>query len=184
MGLIYVNPEGVGGNPDPLRTAKDVRETFARMAMNDEETVALTAGGHTVGKTHGNGDAADLGPDPEAADVSEQGLASWNKPPQQEPGNSARGYRDQRHRGRLDHSIPPKWDNGYFLPAASNYDWELKKSPAGRLAVWSRSTQGKEEQAGRMWEDSLDPSQPRFMTDCGHGDEVDPEYRKDFRALL
>ncbi|MCV5390748.1 catalase-peroxidase, partial [Escherichia coli] len=73
MGLIYVNPEGVDGNPDPLKTAHDMRVTFARMAMNDEETVALTAGGHTVGKCHGNGDAANLGPEPEAADVHEQG---------------------------------------------------------------------------------------------------------------
>jgi catalase-peroxidase len=79
MGLIYVNPEGVGGNPDPVKTAHDVRVTFARMAMNDEETVALTAGGHTVGKCHGNGDATKLGPDPEAADVTEQGLG-WRNP--------------------------------------------------------------------------------------------------------
>ena len=74
MGLIYVNPEGVNGNPDPMKTAAQVRETFRRMAMNDEETVALTAGGHTVGKTHGNGDASILGPDPESAPVEEQGL--------------------------------------------------------------------------------------------------------------
>jgi catalase (peroxidase I) len=77
MGLIYVNPEGVDGKPDPLKTARDVRITFARMAMNDEETVALTAGGHTVGKAHGNGSAANLGPAPEGADVEEQGLG-WN----------------------------------------------------------------------------------------------------------
>lgn len=79
MGLIYVNPEGVDGNPDPLKTAVDVRETFARMAMNDEETVALTAGGHTVGKCHGNGDAALLGPDPEGAELEDQGLGWINK---------------------------------------------------------------------------------------------------------
>ncbi|GAL80467.1 catalase / peroxidase [Algibacter lectus] len=79
MGLIYVNPEGVNGKPDPLKTALQVRETFKRMAMNDEETVALTAGGHTVGKTHGNGDASILGPDPESADVEEQGLG-WSNP--------------------------------------------------------------------------------------------------------
>ncbi|TVP78039.1 MAG: catalase-peroxidase, partial [Gemmatimonadales bacterium] len=79
MGLIYVNPEGVGGKPDPARTAADVRETFARMAMDDEETAALTAGGHTVGKTHGNGDAGLLGPEPEGADVHEQGLG-WKNP--------------------------------------------------------------------------------------------------------
>jgi catalase-peroxidase len=80
MGLIYVNPEGVDGNPDPLKTAHDVRVTFARMAMNDEETVALTAGGHTVGKCHGNGDAALLGPEPEGAELEDQGLGWINKP--------------------------------------------------------------------------------------------------------
>ncbi|MCV5333395.1 catalase-peroxidase, partial [Escherichia coli] len=79
MGLIYVNPEGVDGQPDPLKTAHDVRVTFARMAMNDEETVALTAGGHTVGKAHGNGDATNLGPEPEGADIHDQGLGWLNK---------------------------------------------------------------------------------------------------------
>ena len=79
MGLIYVNPEGVNGNPDPKKTALEVRETFARMAMNDEETVALTAGGHTVGKAHGNGDASILGPEPEGADIEDQGLG-WRNP--------------------------------------------------------------------------------------------------------
>ena len=125
MGLIYVNPEGVNGKPDPLRTAAQVRETFARMAMNDEETVALTAGGHTVGKCHGNGDASLLGPDPEAADVTEQGLG-WHNP-------------NQSGKGR--HTVtsgiegawtthPTRWDNGYFH-LLFTYDWELKKSPAG-----------------------------------------------------
>ncbi len=125
MGLIYVNPEGVGGQPDPLRTAQDVRVTFARMAMNDEETVALTAGGHTVGKCHGNGDASMLGPDPEAADVEEQGL----------------GWRNPTGKGKGPHTVtsglegawtthPTKWDNGYFS-MLFNHVWELKKSPAG-----------------------------------------------------
>ena len=125
MGLIYVNPEGVNGKPDPLRTAAQVRETFARMAMNDEETVALTAGGHTVGKCHGNGDASLLGPDPEAADVTQQGLG-WHNP-------------NQSGKGR--HTVtsgiegawtthPTRWDNGYFH-LLFTYDWELKKSPAG-----------------------------------------------------
>ena len=99
MGLIYVNPEGVDGKPDPLKTARDVRETFARMAMNDEETVALTAGGHTVGKTHGNGDAAKLGPVPEGAEVQEQGLG-WIEPRQ--PGRRPQ-LGVERPRRRLDH---------------------------------------------------------------------------------
>jgi catalase-peroxidase len=98
MGLIYVNPEGVNGKSDPLKTAQDVRLTFKRMAMNDEETVALTAGGHTVGKAHGNGSAQNLGPVPEAADVAEQGLGWINHP--------LRGtrYRVERSRRRLDHA--------------------------------------------------------------------------------
>src|SRR5210317_121499 len=108
MGLIYVNPEGVNGKPDPLKTAEQVRETFKRMAMNDEETVALTAGGHTVGKAHGNGDAANLGPEPEGTDVHEQGL----------------GWMNHKNRGVGRNTVtsgvegawtthPTKWDNGY-----------------------------------------------------------------------
>ena len=125
MGLIYVNPEGVGGQPDPLRTAHDVRVTFARMAMNDEETVALTAGGHTVGKAHGNGSAADLGAEPEGADIHEQGLG-WNN-------FTSRGVgRDTVTSGIegawTTHATT--WDNGYFH-LLFKYDWELKKSPAG-----------------------------------------------------
>ncbi|WNO09550.1 catalase/peroxidase HPI [Teredinibacter sp. KSP-S5-2] len=125
MGLIYVNPEGVDGNPDPLKTAKDIRLTFARMAMNDEETVALTAGGHTVGKCHGNGDASKLGPDPEAADVEEQGLG-WHNP-------QGKGVGNQTITSGIEGAWttnPTKWDNGYFY-MLFNYDWELKKSPAG-----------------------------------------------------
>jgi len=125
MGLIYVNPEGVDGKPDPLRTAQDIRVTFARMAMNDEETVALTAGGHTVGKCHGNGDATSLGPEPEAADVEAQGLG-WHNP---------KGSGKGRH--TMTSGIegawtthPTKWDNGYFYLLFS-YEWKLKKSPAG-----------------------------------------------------
>ncbi|RDW14394.1 catalase/peroxidase HPI [Paracoccus thiocyanatus] len=125
MGLIYVNPEGVNGNPDPLKTAAMVRETFARMAMDDEETVALTAGGHTVGKCHGNGKAEFLGPDPEAADICEQGL----------------GWANSNKSGKGRHTMfsgiegawtthPTKWDNGFFY-LLFTYDWELKKSPAG-----------------------------------------------------
>ena len=125
MGLIYVNPEGVNGQPDPLRTAHDVRVTFARMAMNDEETVALTAGGHTVGKAHGNGDAANLGADPEGADVHEQGLG-WNN-------HTTRGVGRDTVTSGIEGAWtthPTKWDNGYFH-LLLNYDWELKKSPAG-----------------------------------------------------
>jgi len=125
MGLIYVNPEGVDGNPDPLKTAKDVRLTFARMAMDDEETVALTAGGHTVGKCHGNGDATLLGPDPEAADVTEQGLG-WHNP-------TGKGFGRDTITSGIEGAWtthPTKWDNGYFY-LLFTYDWELKKSPAG-----------------------------------------------------
>lgn len=125
MGLIYVNPEGVNGQPDPLRTAAHVRETFARMAMNDEETVALTAGGHTVGKAHGNGRAENLGPEPEAADISEQGLG-WNN-------HKSRGVGRNTVTSGIEGAWtthPTKWDNGYF-ELLFKYEWKLVKSPAG-----------------------------------------------------
>ena len=125
MGLIYVNPEGVDGKPDPLKTAHDVRVTFLRMAMNDEETVALTAGGHTVGKCHGNGDVKQLGPDPEAADVDDQGLGWMNK--------TSRGIGRNTVSSGIEGAWtthPTTWDNGYFY-LLFTYDWELKKSPAG-----------------------------------------------------
>ena len=125
MGLIYVNPEGVNGVSDPLRTAAHVRETFARMAMNDEETVALTAGGHTVGKAHGNGKASNLGPEPEAADISEQGLG-WNN-------HKTRGVGRDTVTSGIEGAWtthPTKWDNGYF-ELLFKYEWQLKKSPAG-----------------------------------------------------
>jgi catalase-peroxidase len=125
MGLIYVNPEGVNGQPNPLQTAQQVRETFARMAMNDEETVALTAGGHTVGKAHGNGDAALLGPEPEAAELFEQGLG-WNN-------HTKRGVGRDTVTSGIEGAWtthPTKWDNGYF-DLLFKYEWELKKSPAG-----------------------------------------------------
>ncbi|MDO9365182.1 MAG: catalase/peroxidase HPI [Methylotenera sp.] len=125
MGLIYVNPEGVNGKPDPLRTAQDVRLTFARMAMDDEETVALTAGGHTVGKCHGNGDASKLGPNPEAADIHAQGFG-WHNP-------NGKGVGRDTVTSGLEGAWtthPTKWDNGYFY-MLFNHDWELKKSPAG-----------------------------------------------------
>jgi len=125
MGLIYVNPEGVNGVSDPLKTAGQVRETFARMAMNDEETVALTAGGHTVGKAHGNGNAARLGPAPEGADISEQGFGWMNH----ETRSIGRDTVSSGIEGAWT-TNPTKWDNGYFQMLLS-HDWELKKSPAG-----------------------------------------------------
>jgi catalase-peroxidase len=125
MGLIYVNPEGVNGVSDPLKTAGQVRETFARMAMNDEETVALTAGGHTVGKAHGNGSASRLGPAPEGADISEQGFGWMNH----ETRSIGRDTVSSGIEGAWT-TNPTKWDNGYFY-LLFTYDWELKKSPAG-----------------------------------------------------
>jgi catalase-peroxidase len=125
MGLIYVNPQGVNDNPDPLKTAGQIRETFARMAMNDEETVALTAGGHTVGKAHGNGRAENLGPAPEGADISEQGLGWMN--------HVTRGVGRDTVTSGIEGawtSNPTQWDNGYFHQLFT-YDWELTKSPAG-----------------------------------------------------
>lgn len=125
MGLIYVNPEGVNGNPDPLLTAAHVRETFKRMAMNDEETVALTAGGHTVGKAHGNGSKANVGPEPEAAEIFEQGLG-WNI-------HNTRSIGRDTVTSGLEGAwttYPTKWDNGYFN-MLFGHEWALTKSPAG-----------------------------------------------------
>jgi catalase-peroxidase len=125
MGLIYVNPEGVNGQPDPLKTAKQIRETFARMAMNDEETVALTAGGHTVGKMHGNGRAENLGPSPEGADISEAGLGWMN--------HATRSVGRDTVSSGLEGAWttnPTVWDNGYFY-LLFKYEWQLTKSPAG-----------------------------------------------------
>ncbi|SDS35110.1 catalase/peroxidase HPI [Pseudomonas oryzae] len=169
MGLIYVNPQGVDGQPDPLKTARDVRETFARMAMNDEETVALTAGGHTVGKAHGNGDAALLGPEPEGADVEEQGLG-WNN-------KTRRGVGRDTVTSGLEGAWtthPTRWDNGYF-DMLLNHEWELKKSPAG---AWQwEPVDIKEED---MPVDVEDPSirHKPMMTDADMAMKMDPEYRK------
>ena len=169
MGLIYVNPEGVGGKPDPLRTAQDVRLTFARMAMNDEETVALTAGGHTVGKCHGNGKAELLGPEPEAADLGEQGLG-WRN-------NNDRGVGRDTVTSGLEGawtSHPTKWDNGYFYNLF-NYEWELKKSPAG---AWQwEPINMKEEDKPVDVEDATIRRNP-IMTDADMAMVKDPEYRK------
>ncbi|WP_031381058.1 catalase/peroxidase HPI [Vibrio parahaemolyticus] len=169
MGLIYVNPEGVDGQPDPLKTAHDVRVTFARMAMNDEETVALTAGGHTVGKAHGNGDAVNLGPEPEGADIHDQGLGWLNK--------TTRGVGNNAVTSGIEGawtSQPTQWDNGYFH-LLLNYDWELKKSPAG---AWQWEPIDIKEE-----DKPVDPENPNvrhnpIMTDADMAMKMDPEYRK------
>ena len=168
MGLIYVNPEGVDGNPDPLRTAADVRVTFARMAMNDEETLALTAGGHTVGKAHGNGDAKRLGPAPEAADLEAQGLG-WRNPTGTGAGPDA--ITSGLEGAWTTH--PTKWDNGYFHLLLT-YDWELKKSPAG---AWQWEPIAIREEDKPV--DAFDPSIRRnpIMTDADMALKMDPAYR-------
>ena len=169
MGLIYVNPEGVGGQPDPLRTAHDVRLTFARMAMNDEETVALTAGGHTVGKCHGNGDANLLGPSPEGAELEDQGFGWVNK--------TTRGIGRDTVSSGLEGAWttnPTKWDNGYFY-LLFTYDWELKKSPAG---AWQwEPINIKEEDKPVDVEDPSIRLNP-IMTDADMAMVKDPAYRK------
>ncbi|MFZ0467875.1 MAG: catalase/peroxidase HPI [Thiogranum sp.] len=169
MGLIYVNPEGVDGNPDPLKTAHDVRVTFERMAMNDEETVALTAGGHTVGKCHGNGDAALLGPAPEGTDIEEQGLG-WNN-------KTKRGIGRDTMSSGLEGAWtthPTQWDNGYFA-LLLNYEWELKKSPAG---AWQwEPIDIKEEDKPVDVEDYSIRDNP-IMTDADMAMKMDPAYRK------
>ncbi len=169
MGLIYVNPEGVNGVPDPLKTAHDVRLTFARMAMNDEETVALAAGGHTVGKCHGNGNPANLGPNPEGADLHEQGFGWMN--------NTSRGIGRNTVSSGLEGAWtthPTKWDNGYFH-LLLNYDWELKKSPAG-ANQWE-PINIKEEDKPVDVEDPSKRYNP-IMTDADMAMKMDPEYRK------
>ncbi|MDP5293471.1 catalase/peroxidase HPI [Oceanimonas sp. CHS3-5] len=169
MGLIYVNPEGVDGQPDPLKTAADVRETFARMAMNDEETAALTAGGHTVGKTHGNGDAANLGPEPEGASLEEQGLG-WNN-------HKTRGIGRDTVTSGLEGAWtthPTQWDNGYF-DMLLNHEWESKKSPAG---AWQwQPVNIKEEDKPVDVEDPSRRCMP-IMTDADMAMKMDPAYRK------
>ena len=169
MGLIYVNPEGVDGKPDPIKTAHDIRVTFERMAMNDEETVALTAGGHTVGKCHGNGKAENLGPEPEASELQEQGLG-WNN-------KTSRGVGRDTVTSGIEGAWttnPTQWDNGYFDLLLS-YEWELKKSPAG---AWQWEPIDIKEADKPM--DVEDPSiklNP-IMTDADMAMKMDPEYRK------
>ncbi|MBC9068736.1 catalase/peroxidase HPI [Vibrio cholerae] len=169
MGLIYVNPEGVDGNPDPLKTAQDMRVTFARMAMNDEETVALTAGGHTVGKAHGNGKASNLGPDPEGAELHEQGLG-WNN-------HTSRGVGRNTVTSGIEGAWtthPTRWDNEYFYLLLS-YEWQLTKSPAG---AWQwEPINIKEEDKPVDVEDPSIRYNP-MMTDADMALKIDPEYRK------
>jgi len=169
MGLVYVNPQGVNGKPDPLKTAAQIRETFARMAMNDEETVALTAGGHTVGKTHGNGNAANLGPAPEAAGLEEQGLGWMN--------HTTRGIGRDTVTSGIEGAWttnPTQWDNGYF-DMLFGHEWELRKSPAGAHQYEPVSIN-----EANMPVDVEDPTihlNP-IMTDADMAMIVDPIYRE------
>ncbi|MBC9248141.1 catalase/peroxidase HPI [Paracoccus sp. 11-3] len=169
MGLIYVNPEGVNGKPDPLKTAAQMRETFARMAMNDEETVALTAGGHTIGKAHGNGNAADLSPEPEGGSLEDQGLGWMNK--------TGRGIGRNTVVSGIEGAWtthPTKWDNGFF-DMLMNHDWELRKSPAGAWQYEPVSIAEADRPA-----DVEDPSirYNPIMTDADMALKVDPIYRE------
>ncbi|MGP8070159.1 MAG: catalase/peroxidase HPI [Candidatus Bathyarchaeia archaeon] len=175
MGLIYVNPEGPNRNPDPLAAAKDIRETFARMAMNDEETVALIVGGHTFGKTHGAGDASNVGPEPEAAPIEEQGL----------------GWKSKFGTGKGDDTItsgleviwsptPTKWSNN-FLRNLFGYEWELTKSPAGAHQWKPKGGAG----AGTV-PDAHDPSKrhvPSMLT-TDLALRIDPVYEKISRRFM
>lgn len=166
MGLIYVNPEGVDGKPDPLKTARDMRITFERMGMNDEETVALTAGGHTIGKAHGNGDAAKIGAEPEAADIDQQGLG-WSY---EKPGMITSGIEGAWT------TNPDRWDNEFFKLLFKYEDKFVNvKSPAG-ANQWEPS----EMDEADMPVDSFDPSKKRkiMMTDADMALIKDPEYRK------
>ncbi|MEE2526776.1 catalase/peroxidase HPI [Hyphobacterium sp. HN65] len=169
MGLIYVNPEGPDGNPDPLASGRDVRETFARMAMNDEETVALTAGGHTFGKCHGAGDAGLVGPEPEAAPIEQMGFG-WMS-----------SYGSGKGADTITSGIegawtanPVQWDNGYF-DLLFGYEWELVKSPAGAWQ-WTPKNPKAEDQAP----DAADASKrvPTIMTTADMSMRMDPSYEK------
>lgn len=169
MGLIYVNPEGVDGNPDPLKTAHDIRVTFERMAMNDEETVALTAGGHTVGKCHGRGDATQLGAEPEAADVNEQGFG-WHNP-------KGKGFGRDTVSSGIEGAWttnPTQWDNGYF-DMLLNHDWELKKSPADAWQ-WEPISINDEDKPVDVEDPSIKYNP--IMTDADMAMIKDPVYRK------
>ena len=168
MGLIYVNPEGVNGKSDPLKTAAHIRETFARMAMNDEETVALTAGGHTVGKAHGNGSAKNLGPAPEAAELEEAGLGWMN--------HTTRGIGRDTVTSGIEGAWttnPTKWDGGYF-DLLFKYDWELKKSPAG-ATQWEPINIDEADKPVDVEDPSIKYNP--MMTDADMAMKMDPAYR-------
>ncbi len=169
MGLIYVNPEGVDGKSDPLKTAKDVRTTFKRMAMNDEETVALTAGGHTVGKAHGNGDAGKLGNKPEASDLHEQGFGWAN--------TNKKGNAEDTVSSGLEGAwttTPNKWNHTYFH-LLLNHEWELKKSPAG-ASQWEPINIKEEDKPFDAHVKGVRKNP--IMTDADMAMKMDPEYRK------
>jgi catalase-peroxidase len=169
MGLIYVNPEGVNGKPDPLKTAEHIRVTFARMAMNDEETVALTAGGHTVGKSHGNGRAENLGAEPEAAGLEEQGFGWQN--------HKTRAIGRDTVSSGIEGAWtthPTKWDNGYFY-LLFTYDWELKKSPAGAWQ-WEPIAIKETDKPVDVEDDSIRYNP--MMTDADMAMVKDPIYRE------
>ena len=169
MGLIYVNPEGVDGTPNPLRTAEDIRMTFKRMAMNDEETVALTAGGHTVGKCHGNGSESVLGEKPEGAEIFEQGLG-WMNP-------KGKGNAEDTMSSGIEGAWttnPTKWDNGFFH-LLFNYDWELKKSPAG---AWQYEPINIKEEDMPLDAHIPNKRNNPIMTDADMAMVKDPVYRK------
>ncbi len=169
MGLIYVNPQGVDGNPDPLRTAQDLRMTFSRMAMNDEETVALTAGGHTVGKAHGNGNAELVGESPEGAEIHQQGFGWQNANGKGKAGDTVTSGLEGAWT-----TNPTQWDNGYF-DLLFKYEWELKKSPAG---AWQWEPINIKEEDKPI--DAHNPSkrQNPIMTDADMAMKLDPEFRK------
>ena len=169
MGLIYVNPEGPDGNPDPLASARDIRETFARMAMNDEETVALTAGGHTFGKAHGAGDADLVGVEPEGAPIEQMGFG-WIS-----------AYGKGKGRDAITSGIegawtanPTKWDNGYF-DLLLGYEWKLVKSPAG-ANIWHAIDQKQEDMAPDAEDSSM--RVPTMMTTADMAMREDPSYRE------
>src|SRR5512136_1196299 len=169
MGLIYVNPEGPNGKPDPAASGRDVRETFARMAMNDEETVALVAGGHTFGKAHGAGDPKLVGPEPEAAPIEEQGLGWINR--------FASGKGAHTTSSGIEGAWKPnptKWDNGYF-DMLFGYEWELIKSPAGAKQWYAKNVLPE-----HMIPDAHDPARkhPPMMTTADLSLRFDPAYEK------